>query len=82
MHIREISPIPHDFSILFYILKMDVSCAIALYRGYFRLCDIMFLLTSQFIKLLVLAENLNSTNYPLQINNPGPLLYVDLTVIY
>ena len=31
VHIREISPIPRDFSILFYILKMYVSCAIALY---------------------------------------------------
>ena len=31
--------------------------------------DNMFLWTSQFIKLLVLV---NSTNYPLQIKDPGP----------
>ena len=36
-----------------------------------RQSDIMFLLTSQFIKLLVLADNLNSTNYPLQIKDPS-----------
>ena len=36
-----------------------------------RQSDILFLLTSQFIKLLVLVDNLNSTNYPLQIKDPG-----------
>ena len=39
-----------------------------------RQSDIMFLLTSQFIDLLVLADNLNCTNYPLQIK--VRLLYV------
>ena len=36
-----------------------------------RQSDFLFLLTSQFIKLLVLVDNLNSTNYPLQIKDPG-----------
>ena len=35
---------------------------------------IMFLLISQFIKLLVLADNLDITNYPLQIKDPGPFV--------
>ena len=35
-----------------------------------RQSDIMFLLTSQFIKLLVHADSLNSTNYQLHIENP------------
>ena len=34
----------------------------------------MFLLTSQFIKLLVHADNLNSTNYPLQIKDTDPFV--------
>ena len=34
----------------------------------------MFLLTSQFIKLLVHADNLNSTSYPLQIKDPAPFV--------
>ena len=39
-----------------------------------RQSDIMFSLASQFIKLLVHADNLNSTNYPLRIKDPGPFV--------
>ena len=43
-----------------------------------RQSDIMSLLTSQFIKLLVLADNINCTNYPLQIKDTGLfVIYVD-----
>ena len=34
----------------------------------------MFLLTSQFMKILVHVDNLNITDYPLQIKDPSPFV--------